>query len=257
MTPIGNTLFGIAAVALFVSAQAHAEATVIFLRGDVRHDGVPVTQGQRVLPGTTLTTGPGAQAYLQFPDRQKIVLDQDTAFRVTDFHYNADEPQSDRATFDLLRGAARFISGAIGARNPSVVAVRTPQATFSVRGTDFMVALPDRAYLEVLKGAVSVTNSGGSVIVGENTTAMVASDSAIARPIFGANLPPAAGGPFSSLSVVPTEVAVTQAAASAAAGAATGTAPAPRIDVREAIHLGIYAALIGAALSGSSGTTHH
>lgn len=256
MTPLGSILVGIASTALLVSAQARADATIVFLQGDVRDDGVPVTQGGRILSGSTLTTGPGAQAYLAFPDRQKVVLHQDTAFRVAEFHYSAHVPKSDRATFDLLYGAVRLISGVIGARNPGVVALRTPQATFSVHGTDFIVAVPNWAYLKVLRGGVSVTNSVGSVIFGENTAAVVTSDAAIARPVFAAALPPAASGPISSLAQAPAE-AVTQANASRAAGAATGAVRGLSIDGGAAIRIGIYAALVSAALRGSGATTHH
>ena len=257
MPPVRNTLFGLAAAAFLVSALAHAEATVVNTKGDVRDDGAPVTQGHRILPGTTLTTGAGAQVHLRFSDRQQIVLDENTAFRITDFHYSADEPQGDRATFDLQRGAVRFISGAIGARNPDVVALRAPQATYSVRGTDFMVALVNAAYLKVLEGAVGVTNLGGTVVFGADTAAAVTSVSAIAQPVLVAGLPVTASGPFSTLAAVPTGTAVMQADVPGVAGAATSAVPAPGIDVRSAIKLGIYAALIGAALSGTSSSTHH
>ena len=257
MTPVRDTLFGFAAAAFFVSAQVHAEATVVNMKGDVRDHGAPVTLGHRVLPGTILTTGAGAQVHLRFSDRQQIVLDQNTAFRITDFHYSADEPQGDRATFDLQRGAVRFISGAIGARNPDVVALRAPQATYSVRGTDFMVALVNPAYLKVLEGAVGVTNLGGTVVFGADTAAAVTSVSAIAQPVLVAGLPATASGPFSTLAAVPTGTAVMQADVPGVAGAATSAVPAPGIDVRSAIKLGIYAALIGAALSGTSSSTHH
>jgi hypothetical protein len=233
MTATRICLVGLACALVLVSAQARAEGTVLSLQGDVRDDSVPVVRGQRVLPGTTLTTGPGASAYLRFSDHQKVMLDE---------------------------RAARFVSGAIGARNPDAVAVRTQTATFNVRGTDFMVALADWTYLKVLKGAVSVTNSGGSLIVGEDTTAMVASESAIASPLFTAALPAAAGRTFSRLAAAPAAVELAQAPASATAGAApgaaTGAAPAPRIDVRAAARLGVYAALIAAALSSSSTTRH-
>jgi hypothetical protein len=257
MNPVGNVLFGIASAALLASAQAHAGATVVYMKGGVRDDGAPVTLGQRILPGTTVTTGPSALATLRFSDQQKIVLGEDTALKIADFHYVANEPRRDHATFDLVRGAVRFISGVIGARSPGVVALRCPQATFSVHGTDFMVALPNWAYLKVLKGAVGVTNLGGTVVFGENTSAAISSKSTLAQPVFTAALPTAASGAFSSLAVLPTEATVTPAAASGSAGADTAAVRAPMIDVRGAFKLGILAALIGAALSGSSATTHH
>lgn len=249
-----HVLAGLACAALFASAQARADATVVFLRGEAREGGERIAQGRHILPGGTLTTGRGAQAYLRFSDGQKIVLDQDTAFRIVEFHYSAHLPQSDRASFELLRGAVRFVSGAIGGRNPGVVALRTPQATLSLRGTDFIVALPSWAYLKVLKGGVGVTNAGGTVIFGADTAAIVSSDSAIARPIFAASLPPAASGPIARLARLPAEPA-TQAASGA--GEAPGARPALGIDARSAIRIGIYAALIGAAIRGTDSAARH
>ncbi len=252
MSPGRRALIGIACAALLASPPAHADATVVFLQGDVRDEGEPVAQGRRVLPGRTLATGPGAQAHLQFSDRQRIVLGQETAFRIAEFHYAAHAPQSDRASFDLLYGAVRFISGAVGARSPGAVALRTPQATFSVRGTDFVVVVANWAYLKVLKGGVGVTNAGGTVVFGENTAAVVTSSSEAATPVFAASLPPAASGPISSLAAA--ELSTPTAAAT---GAATGEVPALRIDARTAIKIGVYGALIGAALQGTGSTSHH
>ena len=126
MSPGRRVLIGIACAAFLASPPAHADATVVFLLGEVRDDGEP-----------------GAQAHLQFSDRQRIVLGQETAFRIAEFHYAAHAPQSDRASFELPYGAVRFISGAVGARSPGAVALRTPQATSSVRGTDFIVVVPN------------------------------------------------------------------------------------------------------------------
>ena len=260
MPPVRNTLFGFAAAAFLVSALAHAEATVVNMKGDVRDNGAPVTLGHRILPGTTLTTGAGAQVHLRFSDRQQIVLDENTAFRITDFHYSADEPQGDRATFDLQRGAVRFISGAIGARNPGVVALRTSQATYSVRGTDFMVALVNPAFVNVVSGAVSTTNAGGTVVFGAGSIGQVASASSLAVPIPASALPAAASGAFSNLAAAQVTAAVTPAAAGGAtAGAATGAAAAaPTAGVGAAVAIGVGAAVIGTAVDdGGAATTHH
>jgi hypothetical protein len=97
-----------------------------------------------------------------------------------------------------------------------------------------------------------VTNAGGTVIFGEDTAALVSSGSAIATPVFAASLPPAASGPISRLALLPAEPAT-----QAASGAAAGAVPALDIDGRTVIKIGIYAALIAAALSGADSATRH
>ena len=162
-----RTLLVFAAAGLVTATQqVQADAEVVYLNGNVRSDRGPVAQGQRVSPGTTITTGPGAQADLHFFDRQRVLLGENTTFRIAAFNYVPREPQADRASFELLRGSVRLVSGAVGSRNPGVVALQIPQATLSPRGTDFMGALVNPAYLKVLQGAVAVTNGGGTVVSG-------------------------------------------------------------------------------------------
>jgi hypothetical protein len=254
-----RTLFILAAAGLFAATQVHADAEVVYMTGDVRSDRGPVAQGQRISPGTTLTTGPGARAELHFSDRQRVLLGEDTAFRIAAFHYVAREPQADRASFELRRGSVRLVSGAVGSRNPGVVALQIPQASLSLRGTDFMVALVNPAYVKVLEGAVSVTNAGGTVVFGTNSAARVASASTVAQPVFVAALPPAASRPFSSLAAAPARAPATQAAASSAAGAAVpvGSAPSPSAaGIGKSALLGVWAALLVGALASDSTASH-
>ncbi|MGH8707092.1 MAG: FecR family protein, partial [Burkholderiales bacterium] len=162
MTTQVRGILGIfAAAALLASAQARAEATLVAMRGDVRVGASPAVAQQRVISGSTVNTGIGAQAVLRFDDDQQVVLNENTTFRIADFRYRAAEPRGDRAVFDLLRGALRFITGVVGSRNPNAVQLRVPQATIGIRGTDFMVALVSPAYLQVLNGTTSVVNGAG------------------------------------------------------------------------------------------------
>jgi len=242
-----RTLFVLAAAGLVTATQqVQADAEVVYLNGNVRSDRGPVAQGQRVSPGTTVTTGPGAQADLHFSDRQRVLLGENTTFRIAAFNYVPREPQADRASFELLRGSVRLVSGAVGSRNPGVVALQIPQATLSPRGTDFMVALVDPAYLKVLQGAVAVTNGGGTVVFGENSAARVASGSAVAQPVFVAALPRAASNLFSSLAAAPMRAPAAQAAASSTASAAGSAVSPPAAGIAKA-------PATQAAASGASG----
>ncbi|MDH5536501.1 MAG: hypothetical protein OEZ08_13160, partial [Betaproteobacteria bacterium] len=118
--------------------------------------------------------------------------------------------------------------------------------------------LVNPAYLKVLKGAVGVTNSGGTVVFGTDTAATVAFAAAMAEPVFVSALPPTASGPFANLATAPTAAAGTPSAASGAPGAAAGAVPAPTTGVGTAVVvIGVGAAVLGAAAKESSATTHH
>jgi len=259
MTKVRSILSIVAAALLLASAHAFADGTLINMKGDVRVGNNPALPQQRVLSGATINTGIGAQAIIKFDDQQQVVLNENTTFRISDFRYRAAEPRGDRAVFDLLRGALRFISGVVGARNPAVVQLRVPQATIGIRGTDFMVVLVNPAFVNVISGAVSTTNAGGSVVFGAGSIGQVASASALAVPIPASALPAAASSAFSNLAAAQVTAAVTPAAASSAsAGAAPGAAAAgTTATTGAAVAIGVGAAVIGTAVNDSSTTTHH
>jgi hypothetical protein len=256
-----NVRTAVAALAagLAFSGQALADATITSMKGDVRVGNEPAIATQRIFSGNTVNTGIGAQAILKFDDQQQIVLNENTTFRIADFRYRPQEPRGDRAVFDLLRGARRCVTGIVGARNPNVVSLRVPQATIGIRGTDFMVALVNPAFVNVVSGAVSTTNGGGTVVFGAGQLGQVASASSLAVSIPASSLPAAASSAFSNLAAAQVTAAVTPAAAaSPTAGAATGSAAAPGAGVGAAVGLGVGAAVIGTAVNDSPATaTHH
>lgn len=255
---LGWTLIGFAAATGLAMAQAHAAANVASMKGDVRIGNNAVTLNQRIIAGSTISTGPGAQVILKFDDGQQVVLNETTTFRITDFRYREAEPRNDRAVFDLLQGALRFITGIVGHRNREVVQLRVSQATIGIRGTDFMVGLVNPVYLSVISGAVGATNAAGTVVFGAGTVGTVASATSLAVTIPATALPGTIGGAFSNLAAAQVTAAVT--GVGGATGAATGgvAAPAATAGVGTAVGIGVGAAIIGVSVdNGSSATTHH
>jgi len=243
----------IAFSAAFATA-VQAAATVQSLRGDVRAGKTQLAANSRVMSGTQITTGAGAQVVLKFDDSQTIVLNENTAFRITDFRYKKEEPRGDRAVFDLLRGALRAISGIVASRNQQAFQLRVPQATIGIRGTDFMVAIVNPAVVAVNTGAVAVTNSGGTAVFGAGSFGSVASSTTLGVAIPASAVPSGASAAFSSMNAVAGVVGggMAPGASAATAGAATsGTTVAGAVAA---------AAVVGAAMAGndeSSTTTHH
>jgi hypothetical protein len=243
----------IAFSAAFASA-AQAAATVQSMRGDVRAGAEQLAPNARVVSGTQITTGAGAQVVLRFDDSQTIVLNENTSFRITDFQYKQEDARANRAIFDLLRGALRVISGAVASRNQQAFALRVPQATIGIRGTDFMVAIVNPAVIAVTTGAVAATNAAGTGVFGAGSFASVASSTTLAVAIPASAVPAGASAAFSSMSAAPGVVGGGMApGASAASGGAATTGVGTAAAVVGA------AAVIGAAAlgGGSSTTTHH
>ena len=255
----GWTLLGL--MSAFAGA-AHAAAVLQSAQGDVRAAAgtatpQPIARNARLLSGMRVTTGAGAQAFLRFDDGQQVVLGQNTEFRIVDYRYAESAPQSDRSVFDILKGALRVVTGLMGQRNAAAFQLRAPQATIGIRGTDFMVAIVNPAYVSVLQGAVGVTNAGGPVAFGAGSIGSIATSSALAITIPASALPAAASAAFSSLSAVAVTAGTT--AGGLASGAAPGTTAAEGAGMTTGTAIGIAAgaAAAAAALGSSSTTTHH
>ena len=192
----------------FSAASAFGAAVVQEAKGDVRAGATPaqskpITPHQRVLPGTVVTTGPGSQAILLFDDGQAVALHENTQFRIEDFSFRPQEPEADRAVFVLLQGALRALTGILGKRSPGVFSLRVPQATIGIRGTDFMVAIVNPAYLSVLEGTVTATNAAGTVPFGAGTLGSIATSATLAVSIPASALPAAVSSAFDGLGKLP------------------------------------------------------
>ena len=205
---------------LLSATLSFANGVVQSVTGDVRAAAgsaspASVARDQRILPGTTVTTGPGAQTIIRFDDGHVVVLNENSEFRVNAYSFDQNQPQRDNIAMQIFKGAMRSVSGLIGARSRNAYALLAPQATIGIRGTDFMIALVNPAYLSVIQGSVAATNAAGTAAFAAGSTATVASATTLAASISAAALPASVASTFSSLS--------SAAVGAGAAGAGTGT----------------------------------
>lgn len=198
-----------AGIAGFLSAaSAFAAAVVSELQGDVRVGATgaqsrPAARGERVTPGSTVSTGAGSRAILSFNDGQIAALYENTQFRIDGFRYELEKPADDKAAFRLLRGALRILTGALGQRNPVAFTLRAEDTTIGVRGTDFMVVKENPVYLQVLEGRIAATNSAGTALFGAGEFGTVASGKSLAIAVRENALPARAASAFGGLGALP------------------------------------------------------
>ena len=199
-----SVILALGIAGFFPAASAFGAAVVQESKGDVRAgatpaESKPVAPNQRVLSGGLVTTASGSQVVLRFDDGQIVALHENTQFRIENFSYRRQEPEADRAVFVLLRGALRAVSGALGKRSPDAFSLSVQTATIGIRGTDFMVASVNPAYLSVLEGTVAATNTAGTVAFGAGTFGSIATPTTLAASIPASALPAAVSSAFVSL----------------------------------------------------------
>lgn len=214
-------------LALCVAAlNAWAAATVQTRTGDVNFETKgravsPAVVNQRLDEGATVHTGSNGQAMLRFDDGQLIAISPNSTFKIDTFKYDVAKPEQGSVGISLLKGALRMVTGLIGQRNASKVALNTPTATIGIRGTDFMVALVNPVYMQVLQGGIAATNTVGTVAFASGTTGMVASATTLATTISATALPAAVSATFAQMGSL--SMVGGAGAASSSSGSGAGT----------------------------------
>lgn len=139
---------------------------------------IAATTGSEVRTGDTLRLGAKANAQLRLTDESLISLRPDTTFRLTEYAFQGRATEQQRASFNLVQGAVRTVTGAIGRLRQDNYAVTTPTSTIGIRGTHYTLAhgdsfqLPDGSrapggtYGAVTDGRISVTNQAGVTVFG-------------------------------------------------------------------------------------------
>jgi hypothetical protein len=129
--------------------------------------------------GDTLMTEKGTYALVKFIDSSAITIKPSTTFKVVEFSFDAEAPLGDRASFELIKGGVRSVSGVLGKRSRDRFEMKTASASIGVRGTTFIADLvppsapsaptapsgpgmPPGLYVHVLDGAIQVSNPGGT-----------------------------------------------------------------------------------------------
>ncbi|MEZ0233072.1 MAG: FecR domain-containing protein [Methylophilaceae bacterium] len=89
-----------------------------------------------------IVTGPNSSAGITMQDDTLMSMGPNSRLALNQYAY---DPVTNEGKLDasLIKGALRFISGIIGKTSPRSVAIRTPVSTIGIRGTDFIVEVPD------------------------------------------------------------------------------------------------------------------
>lgn len=211
-------------VLLYSSAVMAATAVVQSVTGEAKaaigtNSPISLTQNAALESGMTVTTGTNSRIVMKFEDGQVIALNENTSFKIGQYHFNRAEPKKSSMFFSLLKGALRSVSGLIGQQAPGTYRLQTPVATIGIRGTDFMAATGS-LYLQVINGAVSATSSAGTTAFTAGQTGFVSTLSTLPTAISAAQLPASVATSFSQLG----SMAVTGAGAATGGATSGGTA---------------------------------
>lgn len=101
-----------------------------------------VAVGDPVQAGDRVVVGRGGSVGISMRDETLISLGPNSVFDIRAFAYNPTTREGEVDT-SIIRGSLRYVTGLIGKLNPRAVKVSTPTATIGIRGTEFIVEVPD------------------------------------------------------------------------------------------------------------------
>lgn len=184
-TVINLLLFAAMVAVTALTWAGQVAGTVVHLSGPLmakKADGSVkiLARKSEVEQGDTLVAEKGTYAQIRFIDNSEITLRPDTTFKIAAFAYDEARPDADSASFDLVKGGLRSVTGLLGKRNKEKFSLKTPTATIGIRGTTFIAQyvpsvpggaartpvsgpiLPPGLHVSVTDGVIVMSNPAGS-----------------------------------------------------------------------------------------------
>jgi hypothetical protein len=136
-----------AALAYLAVSPVHAEiariknstGTATVERGANR---LPARPGLQINPGDRLVTGKDGRMSLSFIDNTRFALGPNSNVAVNQFEYDRTRQKGSFVT-QVDRGSLAVVSGKIAKSGRDAMKVRTPNTLLGVRGTKFIVEVPE------------------------------------------------------------------------------------------------------------------
>ncbi|MDX1669621.1 MAG: FecR domain-containing protein, partial [Limnobacter sp.] len=113
-------------------SQVLGQFTSISQTGEVRQ----LTRGDAVFPGDKVKVDESGFAVLVMADSSRMTLPSGSELEISAFQYVPSSPKTSVASFKLLTGAVRAVTGAIGKAQPENVTFASETATIGIRGTE-------------------------------------------------------------------------------------------------------------------------
>ncbi|WP_334120309.1 FecR family protein [Limnobacter sp.] len=118
----------------------------------------PLQKGAAVFAGDAVDVSEGGFAVLSMADSTRLTLPGGSSMQLAAYRYAPASPQTSIASFKLLKGAVRAVTGAIAKAEPNNVKFFTETATVGIRGTALDVSCTSASGgLVVCSGASSLT----------------------------------------------------------------------------------------------------
>jgi len=152
MSAASKMVFSAALGLLFVTASgamaADPAGKVLSLKGSAYANDAdgnlrPLKRGQEVFEKELVCTDTDSQLQLKMKDGALYTLKDRSRLDIDEYRYDAGNPEAGSVSLNLVEGALRTVSGAVGKINPEAYQLKAGTASIGIRGTEFEVAYSD------------------------------------------------------------------------------------------------------------------
>jgi len=138
---------GLGLIALLIAAPAYAEIARIKQSSGVAYvernaQQLKPVPGLQLLTGDKLVTGKDGRMSLSFVDNTRFAVGPNSRISVNEFQYDRTRQKGSFVT-QVDRGSLAVVSGRIAKSDRDAMKVRTPNTLLGVRGTKFIVEVPE------------------------------------------------------------------------------------------------------------------
>lgn len=167
--------------AIGVIAEIENSASILLAGSPEDTEAVAVQIGQEVHMNDIILTGEDSRAHLLLIDDTEITLGSNSEFKIDEYVFTEDTPETNRAKFSILRGPFLFVSGLVSKRETPDVTIDTTYGSIGLRGTTVWGGMLDERDYSVflLDGEVTYQTKRGRVKLTPGQGTDVYSDRAI------------------------------------------------------------------------------
>ena len=151
--------------AIGVIAEIENSASILLAGSPEDTEAVAVQIGQEVHMNDIILTGEDSRAHLLLIDDTEITLGSNSEFKIDEYVFTEDTPETNRAKFSILRGPFLFVSGLVSKRETPDVTIDTTYGSIGLRGTTVWGGMLDERDYSVflLDGEVTYQTKRGRV----------------------------------------------------------------------------------------------
>ncbi|MDH4395409.1 MAG: FecR domain-containing protein [Limnobacter sp.] len=165
-------------------SQVNGEITAKAADGKQRK----LVKGSAVFAGDVITSSDGGFAVISLADGGRLTVPGGGQIEIAAYRYSPESPKTSVASFQLLKGAVRAVTGAIAKAEPSNVKFFTQTATVGIRGTAFDMSCTtgqsgdftftqcstgSSLNVEMREGSTQITTPAGNLVLNQGQSAFV------------------------------------------------------------------------------------